>query len=391
LYEAYKYRYAHPTQEGIFKQNKARNFTIANLRKQIGKTLLTLNQGISFSSADYTFGIMDINSKFQDYFVSFNIHHTAKTLQWKTGVVYDHKSSASHGRYPMYAFAMAENFPSRMFATNTVSNVPEAYAYLKRYLGSRVVVGGGIRKNIPTHDQQQYLTWQGNLNYRPTEYWSINFSAGDYNKYVLSPAGESFFLKSRQYSVDATFQRKKVEFASSLFHKRIRRPHASENIYGLELYGRYRFNDHLRSQLSFTSLDAKQDDGVSTSYDIHYFIRGNIEYKVDGTWTVTLVFLFRQGSFYNAVDHVVYHEQTGVYEPFYSTDLTRLPPYNMVDLSASKIFMLTKKATAIAFLSIGNLPGFSNVRTYAYNFDYSLRSESLFAKRIVYFGLVINY
>ena len=391
LYESYKYRYAHPTQEGIFKQNKARNFTVANVRKQVGRLSLTLNQGLSFSSADYAFSIMDINSKLQDYFLSFNVHHTGKNMQWKTGLVYYSQNSASRGTYPTYPFAMAKNFPSRAFANSTTLEVPEAYAYLKRYIGSRVIVGGGVRKNTPAHDQKSYLTWQLNLNYRPTEYWNINVSAGDYNKYVLSTGNESFFLNSRQYSIDASFQKQKLEFSSSLFYKQINRSYTSEDVYGAEIYGRYRFNEHLRSQLSFTSLDAKQENGLSTPYDIHYFIRGNIEYKVKGTWTFTLVFLFRQGNFYNTLDHVVYREPPGVYEPFYAEVPTRLPAYNMIDFSASKIFMLTKKATAIAFLSIGNLPGFSNVRTYSYNFDYSTRSETLFSKRILFVGLVVNY
>ena len=391
LYESYKYRYVHPTKEGIFKQDKARNFTVANIRKQIRKASLTLNQGLSFSSADYTFSIMDINSKLKDYFVSFNVHHMGKNIQWKSGLVYYHQNSTSRGRYPTYPFAMAENFPSRAFATSTNLNVPEAYAYVKHYLGSRVILGGGVRKNIPTHHQQDYLTWQGNLNYRPTEYWNINLSAGDYNKYVLPQTGESYLLKSRQYSIDASFQKQRLELSSSLFHKKIQRPQMIEEIYGVELYGRYRFNEHFRSQLSFTSLDAKQENGLSTPYDIHYFIRGNIEYKVKGTWTFTLVFLFRQGSFYNEIDHTVYREQSDVYEPFFAKVPTRLPGYNMIDFSASKIFMLTKKSTAIAFLSIGNLPGFTNVRSYSYNFDYSERSESLFSKRILYFGLVINF
>ena len=165
-------------------------------------------------------------------------------------------------------------------------------------------------------------------------------------------------------------------------------------IKGAEVFTRYKINNGLRLQLSLTSLDAvatQYGESQPSPYNIHYFIRGNIEYKIQGTWTITTVFLFRQGSYHYPVSATTFREDLQAYEPTTAQDPARLPAYNTIDMSVSRIFMLTEKASAVAFASGGNVFNMKNVRTYTYNHDYSARQAYLFSLRTIYMGLIINF
>jgi hypothetical protein len=60
-------------------------------------------------------------------------------------------------------------------------------------------------------------------------------------------------------------------------------------------------------------------------------------------------------------------------------------------MSTSKIFLVTSKASAVAFFSAGNVCNLKNVRTYTYNYDYSVRKAHLFSLRTLYFGIMVNF
>jgi len=394
--ESYQFHLAQPTYDGTFKQDKIRNFTVGNFRKRIGNTELSFNQGLSFSKAGYKYGTTNIDLKLQDLFSSFNVHRSGILSEWKTGISYDHKSSDFDGSFPVFAFASGMQHPvASASARDHVTN-PEWFGYYKYFLGAKWIAGGGIRKNIVIDQLKNYFSIQGNLNYKPAASWNVNLSAGQYHKYQL-PQGENsipFLIRSKQYSADINHTASSWENSLSVFYKETTITETETAVKGIELFTRYRISPAMRFQLSFTGLDAKETTGRITApspYNIHYFVRGNVEYKIQGTWTITTVFLFRQGSYYYPVTEAPYNEALAVYEPAYTATPERLPSYNTVDVSISKIFLLTQKSTAITFLSAGNILNFKNVRTYNYNFDYTQRNAYLFSLRTFYFGLIVNF
>ena len=395
LRESYKFHYRVPTYNGIFDQFKLRNFTVGNVRKRIGSVELSFNQGLSFSKADYKYGTTDIDLKLNDVFSSFNIHKMGTTFEWKTGLSYDHKASDFSGTFPTFDFAEGEEYPTSSATSKDHVSNPEFYLYGKKYVG-KVIFGAGLRKNIAIEKLKDYLSVQGNIHYKPKEELSLNFSAGQYHKYQL-PQGESAdpqLLKSKQYSIDINHETRNWQNSLSLFYKTTEVNNADSEIKGLELFTRYKVNSNLRFQLSLTSLDANkivQEEREPSTYNIHYFVRGNVEYKIQGTWTITAVFLFRQGSYYNPVISASYINWLNAYEPTFASTPERLPDYNTIDISASKIFPLTDNITCIAFVSAGNIPNFKNVRAYTYNFDYSEKEKHLFSQRTLYFGMVMNF
>ena len=141
---------------------------------------------------------------------------------------------------------------------------------------------------------------------------------------------------------------------------------------------------------SYRAVTCRGEKTQPSKYNICYFLRGNIAYKVQGTWTFTLVYLFREGSHYTPVESSFYNNDVAAYEPVYSTTASRLPTYNTIDINVSKIFLFSNR-TAVAFLSAGNIFNFKNVRDYNYNEDYSSKSSELFSQRVIYFGLIINF
>ena len=392
LREAYRYHYLHPTLDDIFKQDRSRNFTVANLRKQWGNYSLTLNQGLSFSSADYSFNTLDIRTPAWNYYGAINMHRSAPGYQWKTGLVYEYKQSGARGYYPTYPYAYGERFGAILANMHDNAEQLEWFGYYKQYIGNALIVGGGLRKNLP-HDNIDYLSWQANVNVRPVRRLSVNLSAGDYHKYILQRERESkgYLLKSRQYSVDVNYLDKKADLSFSLFSKRIQRSEHTEQLRGVELFGRYKFSDSWRSQLSITSLRAHDERGLGTPYNVGYFLRGNVEYKLQGVWTFTVVFLMRQGSYYYPVEYTIFHDDLALFEPVYAQTPARLPSYNTIDFSVSRIFMLNANTTAIAFANVANIGDHTNVQSYSYDYSYTTRSAQLFSRRVVYFGIVLNF
>lgn len=392
--ESFRYQMFEPTYTGIFTQDKMRNYTVTNLRHRFKNAELSWNSGLSFSRAHYLLSTLDSHLKLRDVFSSLNYQYFGDQYEFKTGFSYDYRGSDFHGNFPSYEFAMGEQFPIDSLTLHQSVKVPEVYLYFKYYLSPKWVAGIGFRKNIPISDQSDFLSSQFNLNFKPSSYWNIVWSAGRYNKLVLIQGNEftSGHIQTDQFSTDLNYKKGKIESSVSLFHKRGKQSETATKISGLELYGRYKFNDQFRTQLSLTSLNAKQTskgETQSSPYDIHYFLRGNVEYRFGGTWTATIIFLFRQGSFYKPVISATYHS-IGAYEPQYG-DPERLPSYNMIDASVSKLMNWGKNVSSVAFCGISNLPNFKNVRDYSYNFDYQERSANYFSLRTVYFGCIVNF
>lgn len=396
LSEGYQFHFLQPTYEGIFHQKKFRNLTIGNFRKRIGKTELNYSQGINFSNADYDYGTTDIKLRLKDLFSSFNIHHIDTLAEWKTGISFNHQAANFRGFFPTFDFASGVDHPVSYTTSDKYINNPEWYGYYKRYFGDRLIAGGGLRKNICFKGPDNYISVQGNLHYKLRDAWKINVAAGKYHKYQL-PQGEpsnAFLIRSDQVSIDTDYSKTYTQCTFSLFYKTSVLQGKSTNIKGIELFTRYRINSNVRFQFSFTSLNAKETKHraiIPSPYNIHYFIKGNFEYKFGDTWALNTVFLFRQGSYYYLVQGANYNDWLNVYEPIYHKKPVRLPGYNSIELSLSKIFTPTEKIYCIAFLSAHNIFDFKNVRSYTYNFDYTIQKEYLFSQRTIYFGLIINF
>lgn len=388
--ESYQFQYKHPTYEGNFNQEKNRMYTVINFRKRFSHSELSINNGLSASYAKYFAGPLDVNLWQRDFFGAINYQYFGGQAEFKTGLTYDTRTIRYEGRFPVYPYAFGEAYPTDSATSAQQYQVPEAYVYGKYFLTPRVTIGGGLRKNVVVGDTRDYLSYQLNVSYRPTKYVTLNLSGGRYNKYQLPQDEQAlpFHIQADQYSLDASVKKGDTEYSLSVFAKESQYLLTRSVVTGLEAFARYRISPRLRGQLSLTSLNASMTGGPSP-YNIRYFVRGNLEYRPGDTWTVTAVFLFREGSYSFPVVSATVDPTLGVYAPTYGA-ATRLPAYRILDLSVSKIFPVGENS-AIGFLSLSNVFGFQNVRGYSYNFDYTQAEDELFSLRTLYLGFVYNF
>lgn len=393
--ESFRYETRQPTFTGNFNQKKLRTFTILNIRHRFKQGEFSFNQGFNISDAAFQLSTIDTKLTLKDFFSSISYQHFLKNAEVKTGISYDYKAASFNGVVPEYHFALGEQFPTTTISSAPSINTPEVFVYGKYFLHTRWIIGVGLRKNIVFDSQPDYLSGQVNLNYKPTSDWSILFSMGRYNKIQISQEvySESIHFQNDQYSIDLSHTTAASENTVSLFYKEGRQAELTNNIRGIEVFSRYRLLHNVKVQLSFTSLDARetiQQKVYSSRYDIHYFLRGSIEYKFLNTWTLTALVQKRQGSFYLPVVSSTYNPAVGAYQPTFG-DQSRLPDYNQLDISVSKLLIVGRESSAVLFAGVGNVPDFKNVREYAYNYDYTQASPELFSLRTIYFGGVINF
>ncbi|HNP20033.1 MAG TPA: carboxypeptidase-like regulatory domain-containing protein [Fulvivirga sp.] len=400
LYEGYDFQYEAPTYSGIFNQQKKRNFTIANWRKRINQSEFTINGNLSYSKAQFGYSDTDITIKNHDTFISANYQFFGASFDVKTGFTYDFRGQQFNGTFYTYDYAEGPGYPFQHQQSEQHVHRPEVYSYAKYYLGNKWIVGAGLRKNIPSSDQKSYLSGQVNTNYKLSDQFSINAGIGKYNKYALSQNENSsaYFIESKQASIDFSYQQDVTELTLSVFNKENKQGATTTNIIGTELFIKGKLFKNLTAQTSITYINGTSQNSTNnkkyeSNYDLSYFIKGSLKYKPAPLFEITTTFLLRDGRYYQPLIGAAYYNDLNAYEPQYASidNRTRLPDYNVIDLSISRLFPVSEKVTIITFASLSNVLNTKNVRGYIYNFDYSVRQDELFSQRTVYFGTVINF
>jgi hypothetical protein len=384
-----------PTYHGNFSQQKSRSYTVTNLRYRFRNSELSVNNGVSYSNSLFGLSTLRARIRLSDLFVSVNYQHFGKKGEAKAGLSYDNRAANFAGQVPRYFFALGDLYPVDSIRAKQALRLPEAYGYGKLNLLPGLTAGAGVRKHLPVRGGEGFWSRQANISFRPSNEWNIIASAGQYNKWIIPQgnAGQVQHIQTVQYSLDVNYTGSAWESSFSLFARRGSRNEIQNTVRGVEWFARGRISRHFRTQLSVTSLTARQTaNGITgpSPFDIRYFIRGNMEYKFAGTWTATFVWLFREGSFYNPVASARFDENLAVYEPVWGAP-ERLPAYNLLDFSISKLLALGKKSSAVAFCAISNVPNFKNVRGYRYDFSYTEKIPELFSLRTIFFGMVVNW
>ncbi len=395
--EQYRFASRHPSDASTFRQRKQRNFTVANFRTQYEHATLALNGGFSASRMRFAVGNLDVDLRNRDIYLSANYTRRWEVWTLKTGLTYDARRATSHGKVPVFDYAIAPQHPAYAYRATQTARVPEAYAYCKYLSNDRWTFGGGVRKNLPLANQRSYVSYQFNTNYQLDDHQRLTLSAGRYHQYVIPP-GESTdnFYRSNQLSLDYAYEKKGKTLSAAVFGKNTQRGSGRDRIYGAEVAADVRWSPKLRTQVSYTYLNAMVQDAAGTHaspYDLNYFVRGSASYQFAPQWTLSTIFLHRQGTYYAPVTGRDWDNDLQIYAPQYAPadQLLRLPDYNTVDINLARVWPLSEKLSAVAFGSVNNLLNNRNVRTVNHNRDYSTEFYELFAQRTIYFGVVVQW
>ncbi|MCK4661394.1 MAG: TonB-dependent receptor [Bacteroidales bacterium] len=396
--ESFDYYLRHPSYNGSFNQNKKRNFTVLNFTENFTNSELTINNGISFSSENFKYGNNDINIEKRNLYLSLNYFYFFDKLSIKSGVNIDSRKKNLSGDFPVFDYAINTNHPVYTLDDSESLNVPELYSYAKYNVNKKMVIGVGLRKNIAINKQKDYLSAQVNMNYKLNYFNSINLSIGEYNKYNQSNAEvySSYLINSKQISIDYKYNSDYLEFTSSVFHKLTKFNEKNNKIYGAEIFTSFDIKDKLRTQLSYTFIDAHVKDNIieyPTKYDFNYFIRGDLKYFFKHNISLSLVFVYRQGNYYSPLFDSYYINNLNTYKPEYQSldNSVRMPDYKKLDISLTKILLISDKRNIIMFFSISNIFNTKNIEHINYNSDYTQAFNEYYSKRTVYFGAVFNF
>lgn len=397
--EGYEYNFRHASFRGIFDMQKKRNFSIANYIKNLPKAEFTVNTGFSFSNEGYAYGNTDIEMDKRDMYFNINYQHFFNKLSLKGGITQNSRRQDMKGTFPVFGYALAADHPHVNHSQTREINLTEAFAYGKYEFSEKWVSGLGMRKNLAAGKQKDYLSAQANMSYTYRQNHSLIFALGRYHNYTLPNAEleTKTLYRSDQISLDYTFENQKAELTSALFAKKTEFGDLRETIRGLELFANvYMFSNRLNLQGSYTLVDADRKSGETTyptQYDMDYFVRGSLKYRHPGNLNISLIMLYRQGTFFSLLTGKRYDDNLEVYEPFFApkTDRVRYPDYLKADLSVSKMWSLSDKLGLITFINVSNVLNRDNIRDKIYNFNYTESAYEYFSKRTVYFGGMINF
>lgn len=397
LLEGYDFNYQTPTLTTTFEQRKKRNFTITNLRKKIGKSELSFNNNISFTKTQFNYADANIELNYFDGFASANYKYATTNLIFKTGAAFDYREQHFDGTFYIIDYAEGEGYPMAS-ATNTTELIrPEVYGFLTYFINDKWTLGSGLRKNLPVDNQSNFLSSQLSTKYNLNNNSSLTFAIGNYHRFDFPQNEKAILNESKQVSIDYSYESNQVNFTASAFGKESITDGITSEVAGIELFVKSKIVNKLTGQISYSLIDgiSQNSDGTEypNKYDLDYFVRGNLEWRMNANWTANSTFSFRQGNFYQPLTSSTFDSNLGVYSPEYSslTDQSRLPDYGIIDMSISRMIPVNENLNIICFGSVNNILNKENIRTYRYNFDYSERSSSLFSQRTLYFGAVINF
>lgn len=398
LLEGYQFHEYYPSALVQYQQQRIRNFTVASFRTRWGNNELSVKQGLSFSRMELEANNMDFQNDQQDFYSAIHLKQHFGLYQHKAGLTVDTRHSQIDGVFPQFQYAQRTEDPTVSRRASQSLSVPEVYYYGKYLLGEDWTLGGGVRKNIPLRNQQSYLSYQANLKYQINEMHSLSFSTGKYHKYELLDdiTGESYVIGSQQLSLDYAFQSKHWKINAAIFQKRTVLSRMNNDIYGGELFVEYQKSRKLTANASFTYIHAMLSAGdlvYGSPYDLDFFFRSTINYTITPSWKVSTAVLWRQGSYFTPVAASEFDQSLSLYRPIYTSleGQERLPNYQTINLNISKIFPVGNDVVCVLYGSISNVLDKKNIQGYTYNADYTKQAARLFAQRLFFMGLMINF
>jgi len=397
LREQFTFDFRQPSFHGDFNAQGKRNFSTLSLQKRVGKGEFSINQGASFSESRFSYSVSDIKLRNTNFFTSFNYLYTGKRFDFKSGISHDNRLEKFNGTLPEIDFAIAPIHPFVNVSSTIRIAITEVFGYGKYRFSEKIMIGAGVRQNIPTRAQPLYNSLQANVKGQMTEKFSVLLGVGKYHRTDFSrgAGNATLFFETDQLSLDATYKTLRWEVIGSVFGKYSRQDHRLIETVGAEAFIKYQSRKWL-AQVSVSSLQStirQNEISFASPFDLSYFGRANLQYKFGGNWVVSAFSLFRQGSFFRPVAGAQFNRQWMVYEPRFVpvTGQQRLPAYFNMSMNVSKLISLSDTLMMVFFASADNLTNNPNVRDYNYNFDYTTRTEERFAQRTVFLGCVLNF
>lgn len=386
---------------------KTRFFNIFNLKYQKSNWLITFNNEINVSSSNYTFGNLLANKNvFQSYNAIDVKYFPAENFSVQMGIADNYFNVKLNGVRPYRYYAVFPADSSLAFESRIEHHNIEGYVY-GRYRSDKIVLGVGLRKNIPTAGQISYLSYQASLRYNLSSQSSVIASAGKYSGYsILNFYTQRFEqISSTQFAIEYNYKSANTELNLALYTKKEDAPfyfyeigtnfESKRNILGAEVFLRHQVN-RFKATVSYTWLNSHINfvDRRYRSYnDMNYILKLALSYTNINLLNASVSFITRPGLYYTPIIGAQKVEGISAgYKPIYGgLNAGQLDNYSRINISLNKL-IAWNDVLIVPFLTVSNILNTINEQNPIYSNDYeTIVGYEHYKERTVYFGVQVSF
>lgn len=398
----YQYNYT-----GNSKAEKTRNFNVINFNWEKNYYSLSINNGTSFAKSNYVFGNIDQTHKEYQIFSSIDFKFPIiESLSVQTGISHDYIKHNYSGLVPILYLELKPDSPNKAIKEEAFNHNLEYYLYGKYFLNDYIIIGAGLRKNIPTSDQPNYLSYQLNSKFNISKHHSILFGLGNYNGYTVPEYNlrKIGHIESKQVSIEYLYTNNPLDLGLSLYHKKEETPLFYDelgNIYntilslsGFEFHINYKIIEPLQVSFSYAFLDSQFKQPEESKWkryynDMDYMFKFSLSYYNAKLLNVGLNYTCRSGQYYTPMFANKDLSSTIDLPTFGNYFGSQMNRYSSLDLTVNKYFKLAKTDLVI-FSSVNNILNRQNNHYVYYSEDYSKELKRNYQKIIFYFGFRLS-
>lgn len=382
-----------------FGQERQRHSTVLAYRRQLGQRTFVLARG-GYTRDDLSIegGNLNVLTEERALYGSLAGRYVGNRWSGQLGISADDRRLDYTGYIPANFYAPREQDPS--FDITSQDHLPlyEAYSFFNYDWSSRLQIGAGLRRNLETDAAEGFTSAQLYGTYRPSANQRWLLAAGRYRR--LNPIGQAEpgedRIESKQLTADYERRTGRFVLRGALYQKWEEWSDRSVTIRGMEAGSVYQRVGKFRGEISLTLLDVSEEikgEEAPSEMNIPVFIRGSLQYQFGIGWTAGLSTVYRSGSLYLPVISATYDPELMVYEPTPAGNdqATRLRDYLLINANLSKIIPVGERLSAIAFISLNNVPGRHNESGPLYSADYSTVRFDGYSQRLFFAGVVLNF
>lgn len=406
--EGYKAESLRYNYRGNMEGEKKRFFNVFNLEYAQSKMIISFNNKVNLSDTDYSFGNIDSNMKELKLYNAMDMKYfPAESWSVQLGLSDDYFNNQYNSMYPYYFYALSPADSSSYYEYTTDNHNLETYAY-GRYKTQKLVVGGGLRKNIPVETQENYLSYQGSIRYNFSSSSSALLSAGSYNGYTIPTYYIQRFeqISSVQYAVEYHYDTDNTDIGIALYKKEEEGPEyfdesgtslaTSRHIRGIEV-SLEQYMNHFRINGSYTWLDSQfknsnQQEWYNSYNDMDYLLKLSLSYNNTAVVNASISYITRPGHYYTPVISSQKIDTQSAYKPIYGTyNARQLGNYHKFDFTVNKVTTVGN-TTMIPFLTLSNVLDHKNQSQPIYTQDYkSIKDYWHYQQRQIYVGVQFTF
>jgi hypothetical protein len=241
--------------------------------------------------------------------------------------------------------------------------------------------------------EDNYWSWQAHFRRSFAESHYLNFSIGESNSFDRVGFQRFQGVKTFQYSLDYAFETDNTKASLAIYRKRERYPFFLQKTQGFELFYRRMMKKWI-VELAYSTIGSKINDSTdvyNSAYHLPHFLKNTIQLELPFL-NLGIATNFRSGTPFTPIDDSFKNEELAIYQPiFLLKNSGTMSPYFRTDLLLSKNSLIKKNNNGlVVYLTVGNIFNVLNTRDFAYNFDYTEKTEIYFQRRTFYFGLTYS-